>query len=56
MFLNFFFPENRAVLGIIWKITVQPDRPQMTVGRLRIGYFQATNTHSQYVILITFLL
>jgi len=30
VFRKFFF-ENRAVYGIMWKNTVQPDRPQMTV-------------------------
>jgi len=28
---NFFFAENRAVYEIMWKNTVEPDRPQMTV-------------------------
>jgi hypothetical protein len=26
-----FFPKNRAVYEIMWKNTVQPDRPQMTI-------------------------
>jgi hypothetical protein len=26
----FFFAENRAVYGIMWKNATQPDRPQMT--------------------------
>ena len=26
-----FLPQNRAVYDLVWKNTVQPDRPQMTV-------------------------
>jgi len=38
MFNNFFFSlENRAVYGIMWKIIVEPDRPQMTIWRMRIA-------------------
>ena len=29
--INNFFFENRAVYEIMWKNTVQPDRPQMAV-------------------------
>jgi len=35
MFNNFFF-ENRAV-NEMWKNTVQPDRPQMTVWHMHIA-------------------
>jgi hypothetical protein len=37
---------------------VEPDRPQMTIWRMRIACWvtKATNTHSEYVILIAFLL
>ena len=40
----------------MWKNTVDPDRPQMTILRMRIAGWvpKATNTHSQYVILIAF--
>ena len=31
MFDNFFFPQNRAVYEIMWKNSVEPDRPQMTI-------------------------
>jgi len=36
------------------EIIVQPGRPQMTVRRMRIACWihKATNTHSEYVILI----
>jgi hypothetical protein len=49
-----FFPENRAVYEIMWKNIVEPDRPLMTVWCMRISSWipKATNTHSEYVILI----
>ena len=53
-----FFPENHAVLEIMWKYVVEWGRPQMTIGRVRIvGWVpKATNTHLLYVILTAFLL
>ena len=38
------------------KNMVKPDRPRMTIRHMRIAYWvpKATNTHSQYVILIAF--
>jgi len=38
--LTFFLVENRAVYEIMWKDTVHPDRPQMTIWRmpLHVGY------------------
>ena len=52
---NFFF-ENRSVYEIMWQNFVEPDRPQMTIWCKRISccVIKATNTHSQYVILIAF--
>ena len=52
----FFSPENRAVYEIRWKNVAQPVRPQMTIRRMRIVCWipKATNTHSQYVLLIGF--
>ena len=52
--INTSFPENRAVDGIMWNNIVEPNRPQTTVWRMRIAFWitKATNTHSQYVILI----
>jgi hypothetical protein len=40
----------------MWKNTVEPGRPQMTIWRMRIAYWipQATNTHSEYVTLSAF--
>jgi hypothetical protein len=50
------FFENRVVYGVIWKNTVDPCRPQMTIWLLRIACWvtEATNTHSAYVVLIVF--
>ena len=52
----FFFSENRAVCEIKWENIVERDRPQMTIWRMRNSCRipKATNTHSEYVILITF--
>ena len=46
--------ETRAVDEIMWKHTVQPDMPQMTVWRMHIAFWisKATNTRSEYVIII----
>jgi len=54
--INFFFFENRSVYEIMWKNTVQSGRPQVTTRRMRIvcGIPLATNTHSEYVLLIDF--
>jgi hypothetical protein len=58
MFSNFLPPENRAMYEIMWKNTVQPDRLQMTIWRERIACWIAktTNTQSEYVVIIAFLL
>jgi len=55
IFNNFFF-ENRAVYKIMWRNTEEQSRPQMTIWRMRITCWipKATNTHSEYVILIAF--
>jgi len=57
MFSNF-FSENRAVYEIMCKNMVQPDRSQMKIRRIPISCWihKATNTHSEYVTLIAFLL
>jgi hypothetical protein len=49
-------PESRAVYGIMWKYIVEPGRPQMTIWRMRIACWipKATDTHSEYVVLIAF--
>jgi hypothetical protein len=40
----------------MWKNIVEPDRPQITIWRMRIAYWtpNATNTHSECEILIAF--
>jgi len=55
VFCNFLF-ENRAVYDIMWKNIVELGRPKMTIWRMRIACWvpKATNTHSEYVILIAF--
>ena len=55
MFSNFGF-ENRAVYEVMWESSVQPDRPQMTVLRMRIPCWvpRAANVHWEYAILIAF--
>ena len=44
-----FLLENRAVYEAMWKNTVQPVTPQMTIWRMRIARWipKATHTHSQ---------
>jgi hypothetical protein len=56
VFNNFFFFENRAFHGIMWKNIVEWGRPQMTIWRIPIAcrITKATNTHSEYVIFIAF--
>ena len=52
----FYFPlENRNVYEIMWKNTVEPNRP-LTLWRIRVACWipKATDTHSQYVTLIAF--
>jgi len=49
-----FFLLNRPVCEIIWTNIVEPGRPQMTIWRMRFACWipEATNTHSEYVMLI----
>jgi hypothetical protein len=51
-----FFSEKRAVYETLWKNTLQTDRPQTAIWRMRIVrcIARATNTHSEYVILSVF--
>jgi hypothetical protein len=53
-----FFFEDLAVYEITWKNIVQPDRPQMAIWRMHVACWipKATNTKSEYVILIVFTL
>ena len=54
--LDFFFFENRALYEIMLKNIVQPDRPQMTMWRMRNACRipKATDAYSEYIILIAF--
>jgi hypothetical protein len=51
-----FFFENQAVYEIMWKNTVQPDRPEITIRRMRLACWiiKSIGPHSEYVTLITF--
>jgi uncharacterized protein involved in propanediol utilization len=50
------FFESCAVYEIKWENTVEADRPQMTMWRMRIACWtiKADDTHSEYVIFIAF--
>ena len=49
------FPENHTFYEKMWKNTVDRGRRQMKIWRMRIDWIpKATNTHSEYVILIAF--
>jgi hypothetical protein len=54
--IAFFFLENSTVYEIMWKTTVQPDEPHMTIWRMRIARWitKAIYAHSEYVILFAF--
>jgi len=55
VFNNFYY-ENPAVYEIVWGKTEESVRTQMTIWRMRIsfGLPKATDTYSEYVILIPF--
>jgi hypothetical protein len=50
------FPETNVIYKITWKNIVEPDRLQMTIWHMHIACWisKATNTHSEYLILIFF--
>ena len=50
----YFFCHECAVCEIMWKNVVDPGRPRMTIWRIACWIPKATNTHSEYVILISF--
>ena len=45
MFNNFIF-GNRAVYEIMWKNTVEPNRPQTTTWRMRFAYGVPKSTYT----------
>jgi len=52
------FSENLSIWEIMWKYIGEPDRPQMAIRRMRFACWitQSTDTNSEYVIFIAFLL
>ena len=58
MFNNFFFLENGAVYGILWKYIVEPGKIQIIIRRMRIACWipKAKDTLSEHVIPIAFTL
>ena len=52
------FSENRAVYEIMWKNIVEPNRPQMTIWRMRIACWilKATDATQNMYYLLFFLL
>jgi hypothetical protein len=51
-----FFPENIVVCELLWNNIAEPGRSQMTIRRMCVACWipKATNTLSQYVIIIAF--
>ena len=49
-------PKIVPFLSDIWKNNVQPDRPHMAIRHMRVAWWitWATNTHTEYAILIAF--
>jgi len=45
------FFENRAVHEIMWKNSVEPDRPHMTIWRMHLAYWmpKVKYTYPEYV-------
>jgi hypothetical protein len=56
LMFSIFFNENRTVYELLWKITGERSKPQMTIWRIRFACWinKATDIHSKYVILIAF--
>ena len=56
MFNNFFFSKILSFFEVMWKNTVEPDRPLMTIWRMSVVCWipKAKITHSEYVIIIVF--
>jgi len=54
--VTFFVSESRFAYQIMWEKIVERGMPQMVVWRMRIAccISKATNTHSEYVMLVVF--
>jgi len=46
VFSRLFFSENLAVCEIMWKIMLEPDRPRMTIWRMRIAWWVSKDTNT----------
>jgi len=46
--------ENRTVYEIMWKNSVPPEMPQIMSMHIACWITKATDTHSEYIILIAF--
>jgi hypothetical protein len=55
VFSNFFFTKS-CRYELMWENTVQSERPQMTIWRMRIACWnpKVKNIHLEYVMLIAF--
>ena len=47
--IYFFFKENRTVYKILWKNTVLPSRPRITIRRTRIACWIPTTTDRRHI-------
>ena len=58
MFSDFSFSENGASYGIMWKNILEPQKPYRIICLMCISCWvpKPTNTHSENVILIAFVL
>ena len=57
LYIIYIFFENRAIYEIMWKNIAEADRPQVTIirrTRFACWLTKATDTHSEYVVLIAF--
>jgi hypothetical protein len=56
LYIRYFFPQNLALYEIMWKNVVKPDRPQMTIWRMRSACYLTTvrYTYLKFVIVPAF--
>ena len=56
MLFSIIFPENLVVYELMWKNMVEADRPHENVRLICFACWisKATNTHSEYVIILIF--
>jgi len=46
-------PENRAIYDTMWKSIIDPDRPQMTIRRMRTACYITKSTNTQTTLYTT---